>query len=928
MILSESTIDPTIGVNESPDTAATSHFPVEITLPHNSHRSPAPNPLNAMRVEAENMLLDNYRVEILDFASNEAVASFVGGTRGETGRTSLEFASQAGTYDVVVGYFDEEGGGARITASLNGETVDSFKLDQKLGSNQPTPENFVRRQLIESLVIRPGDTFTLFGEEEANEHSRIDYAEFSWIDSVAEVDVKPHTVDDSLPDPIRINVGSDMPYTDRAGEVWIADTFFEDGAVATIEESILDTQDDELYQSGRYAYTIDYEIPVDNGLHDVDLHFAEVFYSESGDRTFNIEIEGRALTEQFDIYKKSGINRATAERNSILVSDGTLNVHLEATEALAQLSAIEVSAKALIEPGEPIRVNAGGERYTDGLGQTWLADVFFEDGQTAVQYEEISNTDDDELFQSDRRAQTLDYSVPVPNGVYGVNLLFSENQWNEANKRVFDVVVEDRAIVQNLDMYATAGRNAAYIQAVDNVTVTDSTLNISLTSTQDLAQLSAFEILTEVLFPPEDSGSPTESEAPPVLPDRSTPGSGGLPAGTPLGAAPLTEGATIRYITPNGSGNGTSWQQPTNLLGLNTLIAQSAPGDEIWIAGDLGSYDVAEQVTAISHGSTGTAPIYIRGVAAAQGGNETPLFIGDRAPNWTPGQSNGSEVFRLLAGANHLHFSGLNFENIGNGAFRFGDELTGITLESMEANNVRRFVENFVSGGASSASVSNLVIRDVQIMGFSKGAIRLQYNTNNVLIEDVLGDSQQQDGDNFAMGIQLAGTAHDVIHRRVTMNNSIQTKSEDAYWNGDGFVSEGGTYRITYEDTSASGSTDGGYDLKSLDTLLVRASAADNKRNFRIWGTATMVDVISDEPFRRGGTGTTAHIHVLGNGNLTLRGGIFSGDQTIENIIFDLDDNGSLDLDGATITDDSYILQTVGQGSILLVNLDEPRFSS
>ncbi|MGC1305837.1 MAG: hypothetical protein WA885_01320 [Phormidesmis sp.] len=378
----------------------------------------------------------------------------------------------------------------------------------------------------------------------------------------------------------------------------------------------------------------------------------------------------------------------------------------------------------------------------------------------------------------------------------------------------------------------------------------------------------------------------------------------------------------IRYISPDGDGDGTSWEQAANIADLDALIEQSAPGDEVWLAGDLGNYE-ADRAISLDSGGTWAAPVYVRGVASRVGGKDTPLFVGDRTPNWAPGQSHGDEVFRLLNGANHLHFSNIDFKNVGNGAFRLGGDLTDITLEEMEANNVRRFVENAVAGGATTASVSDLTIRDVDILGFSKSAIRLQYDTHDVLIEDVYGDAQGQDGDEFAMGVHLQGTVHNVVHRQVSMNNAIQTKAESEYWNADGFVSDYGTYDITYEDTYASGSTDSGYDVKSYNTLFIRAAAADNKRNFRVWNFATMIDVVSDEPFKRGGTGSTAHIHVLEHGDLTITGGTFSGDKSIENIVFDLDDQGSLQVNGGIITDNLYTLNTVEDGSFTLNNLIE-----
>lgn len=389
-----------------------------------------------------------------------------------------------------------------------------------------------------------------------------------------------------------------------------------------------------------------------------------------------------------------------------------------------------------------------------------------------------------------------------------------------------------------------------------------------------------------------------------------------------INAVPFNQNAQIRYIAPDGQGDGSSWEQAANLHRISQLIDQSKPGDEVWIAGDLGTYDVEDKLYALRNGGSEAAPVYVRGVSSQSGGDDTPLFVGDRAENWKPGKNDGDEVFRLVDGADHLNFSNLGFQNIGNGAFRLGADLTDITLEGIEANNVRRFIENSAAGGEHDASVRDLTIRDVNVYGFSKAAIRLQYNTRNVLIEDVFGDSQQQYGDNFATGIQLEGSVHNVVHRRVAMQNAIQQKEESDYWNGDGFAAEANTYNITYEDTYAAGNADGGYDLKSNNTILRRATAEDNKRNFRIWGAATMYEVFSRNPFRRGGTGTTAHIHVLGDsGDLAVEGSTFENDH--DSIIFDLDDKGSARINDAVILGDRYTLKTVQKGYLQINNLTE-----
>ncbi|MGB7087274.1 MAG: malectin [Phormidesmis sp.] len=564
---------------------------------------------------------------------------------------------------------------------------------------------------------------------------------------------------------------------------------------------------------------------------------------------------------------------------------------------------------------EAVRINAGGANYADALGQTWLSDQFFQGNPAvgnasslATTSSEIAGTLNDTLYQSERYAKTLSYHIPVANGTYDVNLHFAEIFWAGNEQRLFDVAIEDNTLSTLLDIHASVGQNQALQQDFQSIVVTDGMLDIHLNAIADHAKLSGLEVLAQSIATDEAA---IATEAPTESPIQSL----------PLGPAALTSGATVRYITPNGAGDGSSWEQAANIFGLESLVAQSAPGDEVWIAGDLGSYNLSSQVGLYS-GGTAAAPVYIRGVASQGGGNDTPLFVGNRAEGWTPGAADGNEIFRLLNGANYLHFSNIDFKNVGNGAFRLGGNLTGITLEDMQANNVRRFVENFASSGAKDASISDLTIRDIGINGFSKGAIRLQYNTHDVLIEDVIGDSQGQDGDNFAVGIHLDGSVNNVMHRRVTMNNALQTAGDSDYWNGDGFVAEDNTYNITYEDTYAAGSSDGGYDLKSDNTVLIRAGAADNKRNFRIWGSTTMYDIFSDEPMSKGGIGAQTHVHVVGKkANVSIFGGTFSGDKSVENTIFEVDNDGNLTVDGALITDNAYTLQATYSGNLQMDNM-------
>jgi hypothetical protein len=92
------------------------------------------------------------------------------------------------------------------------------------------------------------------------------------------------------------------------------------------------------------------------------------------------------------------------------------------------------------------------------------------------------------------------------------------------------------------------------------------------------------------------------------------------------------------------------------------------------------------------------------------------------------------------------------------------------------------------------------------------------------------------------------------------------------YWQGDGITSEGLCWGIVLEKLTLRGCTDGGVDLKSMDTQIVDCTFEDNKRNIRLWGQPTsdhpegirIVGGVSRNPRKRGGNGGAAHIFIAG----------------------------------------------------------------
>ena len=243
--------------------------------------------------------------------------------------------------------------------------------------------------------------------------------------------------------------------------------------------------------------------------------------------------------------------------------------------------------------------------------------------------------------------------------------------------------------------------------------------------------------------------------------------------------------------------------------------------------------------------------------------------------------------------------------------------LGNIVIQDMAADNVGRFFEDYLSGTNASASVTGLTIRNIEVHGFSDNVIRLQYDAHNVLIENVWGDSERQQGDDIAIGIHLDGTVHDVVIRNTTMMNA-QSRVSD-YWNGDGFATERGVYNVTFENTTAIGNADGGYDLKSTNTTLINAIAEDNGRNFRLWGDATLTNPTGIDPHKWGGSiGGQFQIQIMSGAEVTVTGGEFADSGTATAVV--ANEGGSVTFNGTSFIHATGGRLTTGTGTFGIDN--------
>jgi len=150
------------------------------------------------------------------------------------------------------------------------------------------------------------------------------------------------TPEPQAPDEHAINAGG-PDYVATDGTSYVADRNFTGGSTFSVTDPIDGTGDDLLYQSERWG-TFRYEIPVPDGTYDVTLQFAEIYFNQSGERVFDVRVEGDPAVTGLDIVSEAGGNFTAHDMTvTATVSDGALSLDFpQAAVNNAKLAALIV----------------------------------------------------------------------------------------------------------------------------------------------------------------------------------------------------------------------------------------------------------------------------------------------------------------------------------------------------------------------------------------------------------------------------------------------------------------------------------------------------------------------------------------------------------------------------------------------------------
>ena len=310
-----------------------------------------------------------------------------------------------------------------------------------------------------------------------------------------------------------------------SSDPYVADTDYGGGtpyssSASVDNNNVLNPAPQSVYQNCRYGNTFSYTFPglTPNASYTLRLDFNELYWGAQGgggigSRVFNVAVNGTPALTNFDIYAAAGgSNKAIAEQIPTTAdSNGNVTVSFTTDTDNAMVNGLALYNGTLPPlPPQPTVSSAyiaAGSNSTIG---TFSADTDFSSGTpysstATVDTSGVTIPAPQAVYQHVRYGNTFSYMVPhlSPNTTYNVRLDFNELYWGTplasnqggAGSRVFNVAINGTQVLNNFDVYATAG--GANKAIAENYTATSDAYGnivISFTTDTDNAMVSGIEV--------------------------------------------------------------------------------------------------------------------------------------------------------------------------------------------------------------------------------------------------------------------------------------------------------------------------------------------------------------------------------------------------------------------------------------------------
>lgn len=141
-----------------------------------------------------------------------------------------------------------------------------------------------------------------------------------------------------------------------------------------------------------------------------------------------------------------------------------------------------------------VRINAGGEAFTDSNGDRWEADRDFTGGITYHVDSAVTAPLAGPALRS-LRFGAFSYRIPIANGNYTVRLKFAELYFTAAQQRVFGVNLQGQSVLRDFDIFVASGGSRRFAERDFPVTVGNGQIQLDLIAQLDYPQVNGIEIV-------------------------------------------------------------------------------------------------------------------------------------------------------------------------------------------------------------------------------------------------------------------------------------------------------------------------------------------------------------------------------------------------------------------------------------------------
>ncbi|HEY0756800.1 MAG TPA: malectin domain-containing carbohydrate-binding protein [Ktedonobacteraceae bacterium] len=257
-----------------------------------------------------------------------------------------------------------------------------------------------------------------------------------------------------------------------------------------------------VYQTERYG-NFSYIFPglQPGAAYTVRLHFVESFWTSSGQRVFNVSLNGSQALSNFDIVAASGAkDKAVVKQLSATAdSNGQISLQFSSVVDYAKVDGIEIITSGGGGGGGgsgELDLNCGG-----GASGNYAADANFSGGIAAsttnsIATSGISNAAPQAVYQTERYGNfTYTITGLTASANYAITLQFAEFYWTAVGQRVFNVSLNGTQVLTNFDIFANVGGNKALSKSFNTTASSSGGITIQFTNVVDNAKCSGLQII-------------------------------------------------------------------------------------------------------------------------------------------------------------------------------------------------------------------------------------------------------------------------------------------------------------------------------------------------------------------------------------------------------------------------------------------------